>query len=255
MRMRFVPVTLLGLASCNGSQQPEPAVAVAAASRSEAAPAPKAEPQAPPPAAKPAPPQTPPAPPLPAEFAFPKDEAGKLLPKVVTPPSPPAPPVEKFGTAPKPRIASTKVTDPDPLPKLAHTAPPLLPAKLGTAKPTSPAERVPLDIGLGAHAVPQRPVFAEAPGIALRSRDVSLPPDLLPTAKPVADRVSLDDPTADVGNAVITANSPTPVLGQAGFLKVTLPDPFELGEQVKPKIAPAAEPSTAPVVVNPQRPK
>jgi hypothetical protein len=42
---------------------------------------------------------------------------------------------------------------------------------------------------------------------------------------------------------------------QSGFLKVGIPDPFELGEQVKPRIEPAAEPRVLPVPVTPRRPK
>ena len=116
-------------------------------------------------------------------------------------------------------------------------------------------ERVPLDLGLGSAAVPTKPTFPEAPSIAIKARNVQLPPDLVPLGRQLADRASLDDPTAEPGDAVIVNRTPVPVLGQAGFLKVALPDPFELGDQVKPKVAPAAEPSPAPVVVSPQRVK
>ena len=36
---------------------------------------------------------------------------------------------------------------------------------------------------------------------------------------------------------------------------LSLPDPFELAGQVKPRVPPAAEPGRAPVVVDPQRVK
>jgi hypothetical protein len=39
----------------------------------------------------------------------------------------------------------------------------------------------------------------------------------------------------------------------APFLKVTVPDPFELGEQIRPAIPSAAEPAPMPVSVNPRR--
>ena len=64
-----------------------------------------------------------------------------------------------------------------------------------------------------------------------------------------------DDPTSDPGNNVIVSRTPMPALGISAFLKLVLPDPFEFAEQVKPKVAPAAEPSLAPVPVNPQRVK
>jgi hypothetical protein len=44
-------------------------------------------------------------------------------------------------------------------------------------------------------------------------------------------------------------------LAPAAFLKVAVPDPFEFGGQVKPKVAPAAEPGLTPVPVNPRRVK
>jgi hypothetical protein len=114
---------------------------------------------------------------------------------------------------------------------------------------------VPSDLGFGAAAVPARPALPDSAGVTLKARDVNLPPDLAPLARPVPDRAALDDPTAEPANAAIVTHTPTVSLPQAGFLRVSLPDPFELAEQVKPKVAPAAEPSAGPVPVNPRRPK
>jgi hypothetical protein len=114
---------------------------------------------------------------------------------------------------------------------------------------------VPFDIGFGATAVPARPTLPNPPGETTRARDIALPPPLAPVGRQLPDRASLDDPTADIGNAGIVNRSPTPSLAPAGFLRVTLPDPFELADQVKPKIDPAAEPRVTPVPVNPRRPK
>jgi hypothetical protein len=76
----------------------------------------------------------------------------------------------------------------------------------------------------------------------------------MPTlGRPAGDRVSLEDPTSDFANAAIVSPPVRVPLAPASFLKVTLPDPFELGEQVKPKVAPADEPGLTPVPVNPQR--
>jgi hypothetical protein len=86
-----------------------------------------------------------------------------------------------------------------------------------------------------------------------RARDVNFPPPAPTLGSPVADRVSLDDPTTEFGNAEVVAGQVKVPLAPSGFFKAVIPDPFELGEQVKPKVPPTAEPSTAPVPVNPQR--
>lgn len=245
-RRLFMPIASLALvASCNQQSPPAPDAVVIAAP----APQPEAIPQ-------PTVVQTPKKEEPPPVFSFPADAAGKLLPKVVAPPAPSPLALEKFGKTPTSRIAPSKLIAPEPLSKMIYAAPPLLPAKpAGVVAPTAPSERVPLELGLGATAVPARPVLPDSPGIVLKARDVKLLPDLVPLGRQLADRASLDDPTAEPGNAVIVNRTPMPVLGQAGFLKVGLPDPFEFAEHVKAKLAAAAEPSTAPVVVSPQRTK
>jgi hypothetical protein len=102
---------------------------------------------------------------------------------------------------------------------------------------------------LGLMAVGQPP---SAP-VAQRSRDVNLPPSLPILGRPVSDRVSLDDPTTEFSHAVIVSPPLKLTRVPAGFLKVTIPDPFELGQQVKPNLPPAAEPGRTLVPVNPQR--
>jgi len=94
---------------------------------------------------------------------------------------------------------------------------------------------------------------ADAPPTPKRARDVNLPPAMPTLGRPAGDRVSLDDPTSDFANAAIVSPPVKVPLTPAGFLKVTLPDPFELGEQVKPKVPPAAEPGLTPVPANPRR--
>lgn len=88
-----------------------------------------------------------------------------------------------------------------------------------------------------------------------RARDVNLPPPAPTLGRPLTDRVPLDDPTSDLGNSVIVSSSAKVLLSLSSFLKVVVPDPFELASQVKPKVPATAEPSAAPVVVNPQRVK
>jgi hypothetical protein len=73
--------------------------------------------------------------------------------------------------------------------------------------------------------------------------------------RPFNERVSLEDPTSEFGNAAVVAPPVKTPLPAASFVKVSLPDPFELGEQVKPKVAAKDDPGLVPVVVNPQRVK
>ena len=249
MRRTFL-LAAAGLIGCNRpTPQPVPDVVVAAAEQPDAvAPVPPAPTPDVPPAVPPAPPAPPPV------FAFPADLAGKELPRVVAPPAPAALPAERYGAAPLARTPPARVVSPDPLAKRRYALPPLLPPKPAGLKPVAPAERAPLDLGVAA-AVPARPSLPVTPGAVAKSRDAAVPPDLAPLGRAVPDRASLDDPTADVANAAIVSRTPTPALPPAAFQKVTLPDPFELGEQVKPKVAPAADPGRTPVPVNPQRPK
>ena len=84
---------------------------------------------------------------------------------------------------------------------------------------------------------------------------MNLPPPLPTLGSGVADRVGYEDPTTEFGNAVITGPPVKPPFAPAPFLKVGVPDPFELGDQIRPRISPAAEPGLTPVTVNPRRVK
>ncbi|MBA4190134.1 MAG: hypothetical protein C0467_19290 [Planctomycetaceae bacterium] len=198
----------------------------------------------------------PPKPPEPPTvFDYPTDLGGKAVQKAVTPSLGKPLTTEKFGAVPKPRTPSDRVLDPDLVTKAKYVPPPVMPAKPAEVKPTPPAERVPFDLGLLADAIPTKPTFPVSAGITERARDVKLPPALPILGRPFNERVSLDDPTAELGNMGIVSPTIRVIVVPTGFLRVTLPDPFELGEQVKPRVPPAAEPGLAPVVVNPQRVK
>lgn len=190
----------------------------------------------------------------PTVFDYPTDLGGKAVVKAVTPSIPPLT-GEKFGVAPKPRAVPARVLDPDPVTKAEYVPPPILFAKPAEVKPSAPPERVPFDLGLRANDIPAKPTFPVAAGITEKARDVNLPPAMPILGRPLNERVSLEDPTAEAGTAVIVAPLVKVTVNPAGFLKVTLPDPFELGEQVKPRVPATAEPGLAPVVVNPQRVK
>jgi hypothetical protein len=211
------------------------------------------EPAVPLPAAKPALTHNP-APPPPT-FAFPADAAGRALPRVVTPAAPAPLPVERFGQVPLDRPVSEKIASPEPAGRVIYAAPPVPSAKAAGLKPTDPSERVPVSLGGGADAVPSKPTLPESPGVKAKAPDVNQPPALPVLARPVPDRASLDDPTAESANAAIVSRPTGMPWVTAGFLRLVLPDPFELAEQVKPKVPPPAEPGLSLVPVNPQRVK
>jgi hypothetical protein len=141
------------------------------------------------------------------------------------------------------------------LAKADYTLPQMLSVKSAKISISSPQEKVPFDLGRGADMVPAKPSLPIAAGIAERARDVNLPPSMPTLGRPYNERVSLDDPTSEFANAAIVAPDVNVPLKSAEFVKVGLPDPFELGEQVKPKVPPTSEPGLNPVPVNPQRVK
>lgn len=227
-------------------------VPVVLANTDTAAPRPQPKPDTPTPA-----PAEPPATPKTAttEFAFPPDLAGRVLPRAVAPAAPAEPAVVRLGQTPCPRTPPAALLAPEPPLRVSYSPRPVLPKKSAGFRPVPPAERVPATLGVGAEAVPQKPALPDAPGLNIPAPNVNTPPPLPMLARPLPDRASLDDPTTEHGNAVIANRSEVPELGTAWFLKVGLPDPFELAGQVAPKVPPAAEPALTPVPVNPQRPK
>ncbi|QJW95941.1 hypothetical protein [Frigoriglobus tundricola] len=183
---------------------------------------------------------------------FPEDLAGKELARVGAPGSAAALPVERFGHVPKPRPVPAKVLDPDVPPRVGFTPRPVSGPPVPAVKPVAPPETVPI---FGAAAVPVKPVLPVAAAATEIARDVNLPPPAPVLGRQVTDRVSLDDPTSEVGNAQVVAGTVRVSLGASEFVKVAIPDPFELAEHMKPKVPAAAEPSAVPVPVNPQRVK
>lgn len=249
-------VTGLAAGCSQQSEQGQAAASVAVAPAATLPPAPAVTPV---PVPQPAPVQPLPVAPMPhaapTVFEYPTDLGGRAVVKAVTPTIAPLKTGEMFGTAPLARTPPARLLDPEILTKAEYTPPPVLPPKPAEVKPVAPPERVPLDLGARTDAVPAKPTFPVAAGITERARDVNLPPAMPTLGRPPADRVPFDDPTTDAGHAAVVAPVVKVPFVPAGFLKVVVPDPFELGEQIKPKVPPAAEPGLAPVVVNPQRVK
>lgn len=244
---RSTLLAALAFAGCS-QQPPAPSPELGAVVVADV-PAPKPETQ--PVAAQPAP-QPVAEPPT---FKFAPDLTGQALAKAVAPGVPLKLQTERFGAEPKPRAVPAKYLDPDPTARAVHALPPVLPAKPAPVKPVAPAERVPLDLGARADALPVALVLPVAPVVTERARDVNVPPPAPALGRQNTERVPFDDPTSEVGNAVVVANAVSVPLGVSGFLKITVPDPFELAEQVKPSIPPAAEPGAKPLEVNPKRVK
>ncbi len=196
-----------------------------------------------------------PVPAAPTEFVYPPDLTGKQLPRVVAPAAPPIPATEAFGKEPTVHKLPAKLVEPDALSRTVLAPAPLALPAPASVLPVSPMERVPADLGFGAEDVPAKVKFPVGPGISVKARDVNLPPDLPTLGRPQADRASLEDPTMEVSNAAIVTSSTTPTLLPSAFQKVSLPDPFELAEQVKPNVPAAAEPLLIPVPVDSKRVK
>jgi hypothetical protein len=249
----LAPVCALALASCSPEQAADPAppqVAQLAKPQAAVALVPDAPKPAQPVAAQPAQPEQPPP-----VFSFPTDLGGKALPRVVVPNISAALPADRAGVAPVPRAIPAKVLDPDPNGRAAHALPPVPTPKAGAPKPTNPAEKVPVDLGAGADGVPAKPVLPVAAVVTERARDVNIPPPAPALGRPASDRVPFDDPTSELGNGAVVAGPAKVPPVVTGFFKASVPDPFELGAQVKPAVPAAAEPSPLPVVVNPARVK
>ncbi|MBX9717515.1 MAG: hypothetical protein K2X36_01565, partial [Microbacteriaceae bacterium] len=160
-----------------------------------------------------------------------------------------------LGQAPLPRTVPARVLDPDAPPAAVYRPSPALLARPAGLKPTAPAEKVPVDLGGGSDAVPAKPALPEAAGFAQKGPDVNEPPKLPPLGRPLPDRASTEDPTADLGNAAIAGTSKSPALAPSPFVKLGLPDPFEFAAQIRPRVPPAAEPAALPVPVEPERKK
>jgi hypothetical protein len=224
----------------HAAQPAEPPAVVIAPPAGEAkpqpGPAPKAEPPAP-------------------GFAFPADLGGRALPRVVAPDVSRPLPADRPATAPRPRAIPAKVLNPEPVARVNFNLPPLLPAKFAASRPADPPEKLPVTFGSGTHDLPAKPALPVAPVSTPRARDANLPPPAPVLGRPASDRVPFDDPTAELGNAAVAGHSVKTALAPSEFRKMDVPDPFELGAQVKPKVPMAAEPSPAPVVVNPPRVK
>lgn len=190
------------------------------------------------------------------EFEYPADLGGRAVIRAVAPDRPAVPPIEGHAMRPRTHAAPAVSVDYIARPAAGKYAPvTAVPAGSPQVKLPAPPEGVPLELGSGSQATPSRPKFPASAMVIARSRDVALPPPLPMLGRPIRERVSLDDPTSEIANAAITSPAVTVPIEPAGFLRVSLPNPFELGEQIRPNAGPAVEPSSDPVPVDPRRVK
>jgi hypothetical protein len=96
--------------------------------------------------------------------------------------------------------------------------------------------------------LPRRPTFAVGRLAAESSPDAALPPPLPLMARPVADRVSLDDGTGEVRTAAVLAAPLPRRTAPAPFVRTGVPQPFADRRPLTMKIP---EEETSPVVEAP----
>lgn len=185
-------------------------------------------------------------------FAFPPDKGGQLLGVLLTPGDRPRLITAQSGRKAFPPLRSLELAEVPPSPSLAPVVP--LPSPPPAAlRPGHAVEESPLTGARGQPVPPQSQTLATG----LLTRTPSPPSDqpvAVPVlARPVADRVTLDDPTRDASLEAALAAVPPSRPGPAPFLKPALTDPFENRETVKVRTPPAE--LTLPVTTVPRPPK
>jgi len=179
------------------------------------------------------------------QFSFPNDIGGRALAKTLAPATPPPMPA---GAPAAPRERRLLPIHEVPLPTrpVALGPPPRL--SLPATKELRPAalpERVPQSLRRLLPDLPPRGELPTGPLVRQDSRDIAKPAELpILSAKPVADRAPLTDPTLEfTARSVVSPSLPlrtTP----AGFVRIPVPDPFENADAAKPR---------TPVVDDPNR--
>jgi len=112
-------------------------------------------------------------------------------------------------------------------------------------RPSALPERVPTSLANSLPDLPPRDELPTGPLVRQEGRDITMPAELpILSARPVGDRAPLTDPTLEfTARSVISPTLPlrtTP----AGFIRISVPDPFEHADAAKPR---------TPVVDDPNR--
>lgn len=187
------------------------------------------------------------------DFAFPTDEGGKILGRIL-PPKPPA----SLGPLPTKEPSERKLPAFLSNPDLATVPPTLAPLPYpqpprAIVRPTAMPDRVPADLAQHDLDRPETIVLPVGALTKIDRLDLSKPAELPILARPTADRASLDDPTAEfTARSVINSNLPLRV-GLSMFVRVNLPEPFENAAAAKVKTTLPDDPNSA--LGNPPPPK
>lgn len=161
-------------------------------------------------------------------FSFPADRGGELLTRRLPPPGS-VPGTDIVPTQPKARAGSSLLDNPVvPLPPHAGAIPRLPESKKGKApRPADLAEELPFGGYRGEPARPHEVVLPVGDRIRTTGPDVGHPMALSHLGQPVADRASLEDPTAETSAAAVRSATPMARGTPVPFLRLTIPDPFE----------------------------
>lgn len=178
-------------------------------------------------------------------FAFPADEGGKILSRILPPSKPaalsPLPsksaserPLPAFLAAPDATGTPTTLA-PKPFPQPPRTAP----------RPMPLNDRVPIELAQREIDRPEVVVLPVGGLTKIDALDLKKPVHLPILARPTADRASLEDPTTEfTARSILNDNLPLRVT-MALFVKVNLPEPFENAEPAKVKITIPDDPAKA----------
>jgi hypothetical protein len=172
----------------------------------------------------------------------PSDTGGKAVARALRAPSPlPADPPRV--TPPKP-YASALDRGEFPLPKVRPRAFVPTDPKAGGTKPSVPAERnQPADV---TGTLPEGKA-ADRPLLKMPSTPNPGAADVPANAWRQGDRASLDDPTVDLSAMRVIETALPVATGVLPFVRVSIPDPFDLTEQLKGKLGKDTELGTGPV--------
>ena len=162
-------------------------------------------------------------------FPFPDDRGGRLLKQVLSPSEQPAPARRAGSAGPRPLSDPNRPPPELPLPLLQPEMPPLpagptaRPPRLWLLPEDPPFARSAFD-----PVIPQELYLPAGRGVRLPSPNVEQMLPLPILAQPALSRSALDDPTAELSAAAALAAPLPPRTHPAPFLRLSLPDPFEL---------------------------
>ena len=179
-------------------------------------------------------------------FAFPEDEGGVLLAKVLPPTETEAAETDRAKPVRRSSVSANWKLPALPLPPTL-TALPRLPAP---SKPSHLRPRLAIEETLGelpdAVILPQIQALPNGERVSVASVDANEPLALPILALPVTDRASLDDPTMEASIVAAVAATIPSRTAKAPFLKLTLPDPYDhRRSETTPTLPESDQPLTA----------